>query len=90
MKSRLFLDVVVGQGAAVLELLASKDQALLIWRNTFLVLTEVSKVGITQHRRCEHTLNLRLDIVDGIGGFNLESDGLTREGLDKNLHDGLG
>ncbi|XP_068010804.1 polyubiquitin-G-like [Melanerpes formicivorus] len=34
----LLLDVVVGEGAAILQLLASKDQPLLIWRNAFLVL----------------------------------------------------
>ncbi len=28
-------------------------------------------------------LNLALDIVDGIGGFDLEGDGLSREGLDE-------
>jgi hypothetical protein len=38
MESRLLLDVVVGQGAAVLKLLACKDQALLIRRNAFLIL----------------------------------------------------
>jgi len=27
-------------------------------------------------------LNLRLDIVDGIGRFDFESDGLASEGLD--------
>ena len=32
------LDVVVGEGAAVLELLASKDQALLVWGDALLVL----------------------------------------------------
>jgi hypothetical protein len=37
-KSGLFLDVVVGQGASILELLPSENQALLIRRNTFLVL----------------------------------------------------
>jgi hypothetical protein len=37
-ESGLLLDVVVGQSATILELLASKDQALLIRRNTFLVL----------------------------------------------------
>lgn len=37
-ESRLLLDVVVGQSAAILELLASKDQALLIWGNALLVL----------------------------------------------------
>lgn len=37
----------------------------------------------------ELTLDLGLDIVDGVGRFDLEGDGLTREGLDENLHDGL-
>ena len=37
-KGGLFLDVVVGKRASIFELLASEDQALLIWRNTFLVL----------------------------------------------------
>jgi hypothetical protein len=30
----LLLDVVVRQGAAILQLLAGKDQALLVWGNT--------------------------------------------------------
>tara|TARA_X000001036_G_scaffold263511_4_gene244983 strand:+ start:17409 stop:17618 length:210 start_codon:yes stop_codon:yes gene_type:complete len=34
----LLLDVVLGEGAPVLKLLASKDEALLIWRNALLVL----------------------------------------------------
>ena len=34
----------------------------------------------------EHTLNLALDIVDGVGRLDLEGDGLTREGLDEDLH----
>ena len=55
---RLLLDVVVGERAAVLELLARKDQALLVGRNTLLV------------------LDLLLDVVDGIGRLDLESDGL--------------
>ena len=38
MQSRFLLDVVVRQRAAVFELLASKDQTLLIRRNAFLVL----------------------------------------------------
>ena len=38
MKSGLFLDVVVGEGSTVFELLTSEDKSLLIWRNTFLVL----------------------------------------------------
>ena len=38
MKGRLLLDVVVGQGPAVLELLSSEDEALLIGGNALLVL----------------------------------------------------
>jgi len=64
----LLLDVVVGKGPAILKLLASKDETLLIRRNAFLV------------------LNLGLDILNGIAGLNLQSDGLSSEGLDKDLH----
>merc|ERR1712156_743013 len=38
MESRLFLDVIVGQSPAVLELLASEDQPLLVRRDSLLVL----------------------------------------------------
>ena len=38
MKSRFLLDVVVGESASVLELLASEDQALLVRGNSLLVL----------------------------------------------------
>ena len=38
MESGLLLDVVVGEGSSILQLLSSKDQSLLIWRNSFLVL----------------------------------------------------
>jgi len=31
-------------------------------------------------------LNLGLDILDGVGGLDLEGDSLTSEGLDKDLH----
>ena len=37
-KSGLLLDVVVGQCTAVLQLLAGKDQSLLVWRDALLVL----------------------------------------------------
>jgi len=37
-KGRLLLDVVVGQSAAVLQLLASEDETLLVWRDALLVL----------------------------------------------------
>ncbi|KAF7650041.1 hypothetical protein LDENG_00131340, partial [Lucifuga dentata] len=38
MEGRLFLDVVVGEGAAIFKLLTSKDQTLLVWRDAFLIL----------------------------------------------------
>merc|ERR1719481_1843335 len=38
MKGRLFLDIVVGQGPTIFQLLSSKDQSLLVWWNTFLIL----------------------------------------------------
>jgi len=38
MEGRLLLDVVVLKGAAILELLASEDESLLIWGNSFLIL----------------------------------------------------
>merc|ERR550514_929432 len=62
------MDVVVREGAAVLELLARKDEALLIRGNALLV------------------LDLGLDVVDGVGRLDLESDGLAGQGLDEDLH----
>ena len=38
MQRRLFLDIVVRQRAPILQLLARKDETLLIWGNSFLVL----------------------------------------------------
>ena len=67
-QGRFLLDVVVGQGASVFELLAGKNQALLIGWDAFLV------------------LNLGLDVLDGIGAFHIQRDGLARQGLDKDLH----
>ena len=43
MESGLLLDIVVGQGASILQLLTSEDQTLLIWGNAFFVLKTVSK-----------------------------------------------
>merc|ERR1712013_281637 len=68
MKSGLLLDVVIAQGTTILKLLSSKDQALLIRRNAFLV------------------LNFGLHIVNGIGGFDIQSDGLSSQGLHEDLH----
>merc|ERR1711942_83000 len=38
MQSALLLDVVVGERTSIFQLLPSKDQTLLIWRNTLLIL----------------------------------------------------
>jgi len=38
MESRLFLDVVVRESPAILQLFTSKDQSLLVWRDALLVL----------------------------------------------------
>merc|ERR1711936_174758 len=38
MKGRFLLNVIVGQSASIFQLLAGKDQPLLIWRNALLVL----------------------------------------------------
>ena len=38
MKGRLLLDVVVGQGPSIFQLFSGKDQTLLVWGNSFLVL----------------------------------------------------
>jgi len=67
-KGGFLLDVVVGEGATVFELLTSEDETLLIGWDTFLV------------------LDLCLDILDGVAGFDVESDGLASQGLDEDLH----
>jgi len=66
----LLLDIVVGQGPAVLKLLPGEDETLLVRRDTLLI------------------LDLGLYVIDGVGGFDLESDGLPRQSLNKDLHFG--
>jgi hypothetical protein len=62
------LDVVVRKSSAILKLLSGKDESLLIWGNTFLV------------------LNFGFDIFDGVSGLDIQSDSLTSEGFDEDLH----
>ena len=38
MESRFLLDVVIGEGSAIFQLLSSKDESLLVWWDSFLVL----------------------------------------------------
>jgi len=67
-KSALLLDVIVGEGSSIFQLLSSKDEPLLIWGNSLLV------------------LDLGLDVLNAIGGLDLEGDGLPSEGLHEDLH----
>ena len=46
MESGLLLDVVVGKGSAILELLASEDESLLVWGNSLLVLNNKVKTRL--------------------------------------------
>ena len=62
------MDVVIRQGSTVLELLSGKDESLLIWWNSFLV------------------LDLGLDVFDSVSWLNVQSDGLSSQSLDKDLH----
>ena len=82
MEGRLFLDVVVGEGTAVFELLASEDQALLVgWDALFVCcdVSDTSRLGL----RMRPALDFGLDVVNGIRRLHLEGDSLAREGLDE-------
>jgi len=68
MKSGLLLDVVVRKSPAILKLLSGKNESLLIWGNTFLV------------------LDFGFDIFNGVCWFDVQSDSLSGEGFDKDLH----
>ena len=68
MESGLLLDIVVREGSAVLKLLSSEDESLLIGRNTFPV------------------LDLSLDVLNGVRGLDIESNGLSGKSLNEDLH----
>lgn len=72
MQGGFLLDIVVAQGATVFELFASKNEALLIRRNSFLV------------------LDLALDVVNGVAGLDLESDGLSGDCKHESVSDSAG
>lgn len=86
MQSRLLLDVVVRKRASVLELLAGKNQTLLVGRDTLSARGQFEEAQ--RHVACAPflVLNFLLNVVDGIRGLNLEGDGLPREGFDEDLH----
>jgi hypothetical protein len=75
-KGRLLLDVVIRKSAAILELLAGEDQALLVRGDTLLVCAgSIVRVCIAKSgRACARsrissvlTLDLGLNIVDSVG-----------------------
>ena len=88
-KSGLLLDIVVGEGTAILKLLAGKNETLLVWWNAFLVyyMSVSFDSWITEAGR--RTLNFGLYVVDGVGRLYLKGDGLARKGLYENLHGDL-
>ena len=66
MKSRLLLDVVIGEGATILELLSSEDKTLLVRGNSFLIL-DLLFHGLDGIRR--------LDLEgDGLSGEGLDEN----------------
>jgi hypothetical protein len=67
MQRGFLLNIVVGQSTAIFELLASKNETLLIRGNALLV------------------LNLGLYVFNGIGGLDIERNGLASQSLDENL-----
>ncbi len=63
MEGALLLDVIIREGATILELFTGENETLLIGRNTFLV------------------LNLALDVVDRVTGFDLEGNWWEMSGI---------
>jgi hypothetical protein len=47
-EGRLLLDVVVRKGPAVLQLLAGKDETLLIWGDALLVLKQMIRISLNK------------------------------------------
>jgi len=144
MKGGFLLDVVIGEGSAILKLLSSENESLLIWWDSFLVLDlgldvfdsiswlDIEGDGLTSEGLDEdlHTtsesedemesgllldvvvgessavfellscedeslliwrntflvLDLGLHVLNGVGWLDVQSDGLTGEGLDEDLH----
>ena len=84
-KSRFLLDVVVREGAAIFQLLACKDQTLLVRGNPAQRVNFMSQINTTSIIPFL-VLDLCLDIVDSVRGFNLECDGLAGERFHKDLH----
>lgn len=70
------LNVVVGQGASVFQLLSGKDKTLNVGASTYLLI----------RRDPFFVLDFGLDVFNRIGGFDLEGDGLAGKSFNKDLH----
>jgi len=97
---RLLLDVVVSERAAILQLLAGENEALLVGRDACLFAQSQVALSVVVTSRLNRksplvilsgdiltllVLNLGLDVVDGVGRFHLQRDGLAGQRLDENL-----
>ena len=92
--------VVVGQLSAVLQLLATKDQTLLVRGDALLVLAEgserrrdasvarphISSLAQQRHSTPHHNAHLRLHVVNRVRRLHIKRDGLARQRLHKDLH----
>ena len=81
MESRLLLNVIVAEGAAILELLSGEDQTLLVRWDTG-ELSDYDDEPVKPSHSPLLVLDLGLDIVDGVRGLNLEGDGFTRKAVE--------
>jgi hypothetical protein len=88
MKSRLLLNVVIRQRAAILELFPSENKTLLVRGDTTFIplFRSYHKCRGASNDSPFLVLNLSFDIVDRVRRLDLESDGLAGQGLDKDLH----
>ena len=82
MKRRLFLNVIVTQGAAILQLLSGKNKTLLIRWDT---IDENPNIQVKKRVSCKKNWNLPFlildfgfDIVDGVRRLDLKGDRLSR------------
>ena len=66
MKGRLLLNIVIGQSAAIFELLAGEDQTLLVRWDTLLVCARWSDDIESRQQLIRLALDLGLHIVDGV------------------------
>jgi hypothetical protein len=79
------LNVVVRKGAAILQLLAGENQTA-AKLETRIAKIQLFNIPLLIRGNAFLILDLLLDILNGVRGFDLKSDGLAREGLNEDLH----